>query len=81
MQEVGRRLAELREARGLSQQDLADEMDVTMRYIQSVEHGSQNLTLRSLAGWASILQVPVAELFASPSTRKRRPGRPKRSRE
>jgi transcriptional regulator with XRE-family HTH domain len=81
MQDVGRRLADLREARGLSQQELADEMGVTMRYIQSVEGGSQNLTLRSLASWASLLRVPVADLFASPSTRKRRPGRPKRSRE
>ena len=75
-QDVGLRLSELRKARTLTQQALANELGVSMRYIQAVEAGAENLTLRSLAAWASVLQVPIAAVFEAPATRKRRPGRP-----
>jgi len=74
--DVGLRLAELRRARDFTQQELADQFKVSMRYIQAVEAGTENLTLQSLAAWASILQVPVAAIFEAPTTRRRRPGRP-----
>jgi transcriptional regulator with XRE-family HTH domain len=77
LQDVGRRLAELRDARELTQQQLADELGVSMRYVQAVEGGAENLTLRSLAAWASVLRAPVAAAFETPVTRKRRSGRPR----
>jgi transcriptional regulator with XRE-family HTH domain len=76
LKDVGLRLAELRKAQKLTQQALADELNVSMRYVQAVEAGAGNLTLRSLAAWASILHVPIAAIFEAPTTRKRRPGRP-----
>jgi transcriptional regulator with XRE-family HTH domain len=75
-QDVGLRLAELRKGRHLTQQALADQFGVSMRYIQAVEAGSENLTLQSLAAWASVLQVPVGAIFETPSVRWKRPGRP-----
>lgn len=78
MRSVGRRVAELREARDVTQQQLADSLDVTMRYVQSVEGGEQNLTLRSLANLAAVLRAPVAALFEVPTTRSKQPGRPRR---
>ncbi len=78
MRGVGQRIAELRAAREMTQQELADQLDVTPRYIRSVEAGQENLTLTSLAGLASILKSPVATLFDEPATRavlKGRPGR------
>lgn len=78
MRNVGRRVAELREARDVTQQQLADSLDVTMRYVQSIEGGEQNLTLRSLANLAAVLRAPVAALFDPPATRSKQPGRPKR---
>jgi transcriptional regulator with XRE-family HTH domain len=63
VRDVGRRLAELREARGLTQQELADELDVSMRYVQSIEAGTQNLTLRTLAEYASVLRSGIQAVF------------------
>jgi transcriptional regulator with XRE-family HTH domain len=37
LRDAGRRLAECREARGLTQQALAEELGVSMRYVQRVE--------------------------------------------
>jgi transcriptional regulator with XRE-family HTH domain len=79
LRDAGRRLAEFREARGLTQQELAEELGVSMRYVQRVEGGGENLTLRSLAGYASVLGATIAEIFQPPTTRKRRVGRPKNS--
>lgn len=77
LRDAGRRLAEVREARGLTQQALADELGVTMRYVQSVEGGKENLTLRSLAGYASVLRVSIPEVFQPPASRRPKIGRPR----
>ena len=77
LRDAGRRLAECREARGLTQQALAEELGVSMRYVQRVESGAENLTLRSLAGYASVLGATMTEIFEPPTSRKRRVGRPK----
>jgi len=74
LEDVGLRLSELRKAQNLTQQALALKLNVSMRYVQVVEAGAENLTLRSLAAWASILHVPVTSMFEAPATRKRRPG-------
>ena len=79
LRDAGRRLAELREARGLTQQALAEELGVSMRYVQSVEAGKENLTLRTLADYASVLRVTIPEVFQPPASRKRRVGRPRTS--
>lgn len=75
---VGRRIAELRVDRGLTQEALAEELGVTARWVQSTEAGGENLTLTTLAKFATGLGVPVAELFRAPTRAKARPGRPKR---
>jgi len=73
---VGRRIAELRAGRGLTQQKLAERLGVSTRYVQRVESGSKNLTLTSLAEIANVLRVAVVDLFASPVSTTVRPGRP-----
>lgn len=80
VQDVGRRLAELREARGLTQQALADALNVSMRYVQAVEAGEENLTLRSIAVLINVLRAPVTAVFEPPQARRRRPGRPRKPR-
>lgn len=76
--EVGRRLAELREVRGLTQQALADALGKSMRYVQAVEAGGENLTLRTIAVFANALKVPPSAVLEAPVTKRRLPGRPKR---
>jgi transcriptional regulator with XRE-family HTH domain len=53
-------------------------MKVTMRYVQAIELGQQNLSLGSLLKVARALGVEVAVLFEKAQPRTPRPGRPRR---
>lgn len=76
--DVGRRIAELRRGRKLTQEDLADRLKLSVKYVQRVEGGT-NLSVRSLVRFAAALGVDVAELFALPGVRTVVRGRPTRS--
>lgn len=71
-------MAELRGARGWTQALLAERLKVTMRYVQAIELGQQNLSLGSLLKLARALGVEVPALFEPPQPRTPRPGRPRR---
>ncbi len=77
---MGRRVAEVRRARGLTQAELAEAAGVTTRYIQTIESGRQNLTLVSLFHVAAALRVAVLDLFVAPVSPPARRGRPSKSR-
>ncbi|PPI57870.1 XRE family transcriptional regulator [Rathayibacter rathayi] len=56
----GRNLRRYREARGLSQEDFADEVGVHRTYMGGVERGERNLTFKSVERLAdSIGQDPL----------------------
>jgi transcriptional regulator with XRE-family HTH domain len=80
VQRVARRISELRRDAGLTQEKLAERLNVTVQYVSRIEVG-ENLTLHSLAVIARALEVKVSELFepaaALPRTVKR--GRPRKS--
>lgn len=63
---VGRRVAELRVQRRWTQEVLAEKAQVSGRYVQFVEGGTQNLTIETLATLANALRVPVRDLFDRP---------------
>jgi len=63
---VGRNIRRLRLARGLSQEDLADEIGVHRTYMGGVERGERNLTLRSLERLAERLGVSPLSLLDDP---------------
>ena len=77
--DVGRRVAELRAGHGLTQEQLAERASVSTRYVQSLEAGTENLTLETIAKLATILKVKPIALFEPPATKKPRPGRPKKN--
>lgn len=79
MRNVGRRVAELRAKRGLTQQKFAEVLDVRLRRVTDIERGRANLTLKALSQLAGVLKVLPAEFFSLPTT-KPRPGRPPGSR-
>lgn len=79
LRDVGRRVAELRVARELTQEAFAELAEVSVRYLREVEAGRENLTLVSLAKLAALLGADVAELFTSPRAHVRRPGRPRKA--
>jgi len=62
----GAHLRELRKQRGLSQQALADEADISWPTVQRVEAGTQSATLDVLGSLAKALQLPLAVLMAFP---------------
>ncbi len=63
MATVGRRVAELRRQRGLSQEALAGLLDRDPRWLARIEAGGQNVTIRTLVRLANALDVHAADLL------------------
>jgi transcriptional regulator with XRE-family HTH domain len=74
---VGRRIAELRRRRGLTQLRLAEAAGASVQYVRKVEAG-ENLTIASLSRFAALLCVSIEELFVEPQPGEVRRGRPPR---
>jgi transcriptional regulator with XRE-family HTH domain len=79
--DIGRRIAELRRQRELTQEQLSVRLGVTFQWVSQIEAG-RNLTIHSLIRIANALNVSLAELVAPPkaASRARRRGRPPKSR-
>jgi transcriptional regulator with XRE-family HTH domain len=76
---VGRRIGELREHRGLTKEDFAEGLDVSVQYASRIEKGA-NLTIESLVQVANVLHVGITDLFTLPTTPPRKRGRPSKRR-
>jgi transcriptional regulator with XRE-family HTH domain len=59
----GRRIRELRQARGLSQEELAFRAGLHRTYVSSAERGERNVALVNLERLARALGVPLRDLF------------------
>ena len=59
---LGRNLRALRIARGLTQEKLAEQLNVTPRYLAGIERGERNLTLDSIESLAAQLEVAALSL-------------------
>ena len=60
---LGRRVRELRRARGLSQDQLSEKSSLSPKYLSSIERGVENPTLDLLTRLAAGLQVTMMDLF------------------
>ena len=60
---VGANIRRLRKAKGLTQEQLAHEAEIAMRYIAGVERGEENPSLRYLVKIAEALGIEPAELL------------------
>jgi len=76
--QIGRRIAELRAASDMTQERFAEKAGITPQYLQRVEAGNENLTIRSLERFSVLLDVPVVDFFQMPLDLSRRPGRPRK---
>lgn len=63
---VGRNIRRLRRERGLSQEELAEEIGVHRTFMGGIERGERNLTLRTLERLARKLGVDPVSLLAEP---------------
>jgi transcriptional regulator with XRE-family HTH domain len=61
----GARLRELREVRGLSQEQLAMRAGLHRTYVSSTERGQRNVSLVNIERLALALKVSVRELFGA----------------
>lgn len=59
----GKRVAEIRRAKGFTQESLAEKADVTALTVSYIEQGRQWPRISTLQKLAKCLNVPVAELF------------------
>lgn len=58
----GENVARVRRERGLSQEQLAEKLGCSARYVQYVEHGKANVTIDFIAAVAEALGVDVSGL-------------------
>lgn len=76
MKDVGRRIAEIREASGYTQDTFARTLKATPQYVSRLERG-RNVTLHTLVRVANALKVSPQDLLAAPARRESRArGRP-----
>lgn len=62
-QAVGRRVKELRNKIGISQEELADTAQLDRTYITSVECGKRNISIVNIEKLANALNVTLTEFF------------------
>ena len=74
---LGRRIAEIREDLGWTQQQAAEILNMPTKNLQKIERGS-NLTVRSLVRLASGFGVSTRSLLDPPAPKERHRGRPKK---
>jgi transcriptional regulator with XRE-family HTH domain len=60
---VGRRIRTLREAAGISQEELAARADLHRNYVGSVERGERNIGILVVQRLATALGLSLAEFF------------------
>lgn len=63
-QTVGRRVRELRTQQGLSKTDFCLMVNISRPYLDRIESGDANITLKRLAELAAGLDVPPAALLS-----------------
>ena len=60
---VGKRIKELRNKLGVSQEELADIAELDRTYITSVECGKRNISIVNVEKLANALNVSLSEFF------------------
>lgn len=62
-QAIGKRIKELRNRLGISQEELATLVELDRTYITSVERGKRNISIVNIEKLATALNVSLAEFF------------------
>lgn len=66
---IGQRIKQIRKERNLTQETLAERLDVSIGYISQIERGVTKISLDLLGAVSSILQCDVAELITGSATK------------
>lgn len=60
---IGRRLKQFRKKKGITQEFIAEQLNVTVAYISNVENNKVKLNLRVLSYYANLLDVSIDYLL------------------
>jgi transcriptional regulator with XRE-family HTH domain len=63
LEAFGRRVRELRLAKGLSMRALADILNVDLHHVSDVELAKRNTSIMMAYSLSKVLEVPLSELF------------------
>ncbi len=64
-EKIGKRLRELRQAKGLSQEKFAYECELDRTYIASIEQGRRNVSIANIEKIANAFGMSVSDFFNS----------------
>jgi len=70
---IGIRLRELRKLTGLSQEKMAEQAGVNVKYYSEIERGKRNITVKVLEKITTNLGVSLQDLFRFPADERRSP--------
>ena len=76
IKDIGRKIAELRTAKGWSQARFAEVLGIALQNVQRMEQERQNFTVRTLVNVARKLGCEPRDLWSAPENPTRRRGRP-----
>ena len=61
--EIGKKVQTVRKLKGISQSDLADELDITFQQVQKYERGINRMSASRLYDFSKILKVSIGYFF------------------
>ena len=61
---IGARIKEVRNKKGLTQEQLSEKMEINPKYLSSIERGCENPTLNTLIKLSESLEVDLGEIFS-----------------
>ncbi len=64
-EKIGLRIAELRKEKQITQQQLADEVNIERTYLAHVERGSKNITVNTLDKFFIVFNLKPSDFFDS----------------
>jgi transcriptional regulator with XRE-family HTH domain len=62
---IGSRIRQLRNAKGISQEELGHLADLDRTYITSVENGKRNISIVNIEKICKALDIPLNKFFSS----------------
>ena len=60
---IGARIQKLRKQKGLTQDELSEKVNISSKYLSSIERGKENPTLNTFISIADELSVDIEEFF------------------
>ena len=63
-QMLGARIKNIRNKKGLTQEQLSEKMEINPKYLSSIERGNENPTLNTLIKLSESLEVDLSEIFS-----------------